>query len=448
MVSWILTPLDLMKRYQQRYGDTFKINLGRLQWVTISHPEALRYVLTHDSQEISAPGELNQIFQSLLGPNSVILLDGEKHRQRRQVVMPPFHGERLKTYAELIQAVARDAMVEDRPSGAIAPLTPGTPFLARDLMQKITMRVILRAVFGLYEGERYQQLEEILRTWLNMFSRPIVSTLLYFPALQQDWGKWSPGGKIAALSAATDRLLYAEIAERRANPNPTRTDILSLLLAMRDETGQGLSDEELHDELMTLLVAGHETTATALTWALYWTHRLPQVKQTLLQELSAEGTEDPLTLTKLPYLSALCNETLRIYPVGMVTFPRRVEQPIEIMGYGIEPGTILLGSIYLLHHRPDLYPEPDQFRPERFLERQYSAYEFMPFGSGTRRCVGAALAMYELKIVLGTLLSEFDFTLAETQPVIPQRRGLTLGQRGGVQMVFNGKRSQVAPALV
>jgi cytochrome P450 len=208
-----------------------------------------------------------------------------------------------------------------------------------------------------------------------------------------------------------------------------------------------LTDVELRDELMTLLVAGHETTATALTWALYWVHRLPEVKAKLLDELSGLGPDpDPAEMFKLPYLTAVCNETLRIYPVALLSFPRRVETPTELMGQPLQPGTILMACIYLLHHRPDLYPNPEQFRPERFLERQYSPYEFMPFGGGSRRCVGAALAQYELKLALGTILLNSQLALTTNQPIKPQRRGITLGP-GNVRLRLENQHPQSTTAL-
>jgi len=196
-------------------------------------------------------------------------------------------------------------------------------------------------------------------------------------------------------------------------------------------------------------VAGHETTATAIAWGMHWAHHQPEVLHKIRDEVAtAHAADDALALTKLPYLEATCNETLRIYPVAMLTFPRIAQEPIELLGYTIDPGTMLVGSIYLLHHREDLYPNPHQFRPERFLERQYSAFEFMPFGGGARRCIGYALAQYELKIVLGTLLTHYDFALASDRPAIPERRGITLGMKDGVEMVFQGQRSVPAPAAV
>lgn len=322
----------------------------------------------------------------------------------------------------------------------MADMAPGDHLLARETTQKISMRVILQTVFGLYQGDRYQRLETLLKARLDMMAKPIASTMIFFPILQRDFGAWSPGHKIQALAAETDALLFAEIRERRANPDPTRIDILSLLLMAEDDQGQGLSDQELRDELMTLLVAGHETTATAMAWGLYWAHHVPQVQQALQVELATHTDPDPMGLTKLPYLGAFCNETLRFYPVAMLTFARQTHQPIDLEGYPIAAGEVLVGCIYLLHRREDLYPQAQEFRPERFLERQSSAFEFMPFGAGARRCVGSALAMLEMKIVLGTLLQEYDLALTDDRPAQPQRRGITLGLKDDVELVVRAKR--------
>jgi cytochrome P450 len=199
-------------------------------------------------------------------------------------------------------------------------------------------------------------------------------------------------------------------------------------MSARDEAGEMMTDVELRDELMTLLVTGHETTATALTWALYWVQKFPKVRDRLLQELQElDDPNDANALLRLPYLNAVCSETLRIYPVGMLTFPRVVSKPVEVMGHSLEPGTIVIGSIYLTHHREDLYPDSDQFRPERFLERQFSPFEHLPFGGGSRRCIGMAFALFEMKVVLSKILSHAELILANTNPVQPVRRGLTSG---------------------
>jgi cytochrome P450 len=434
--NWIFHPLDYMETQYRRWGDIFKARGTLMDWIFLSHPDALKYVLTHDGQELSAPGEVNQILTPLLGYNSLILLSGAQHRQRRQLVMPPFHGERLKVYGELICTITHEVL---------ADLTPGQPFKARELTQKISMQIILQAVFGLRQGERCQRLGQLLAQRLDMSSGRLGAALIFLPLLSQDYGTWSPGHRLQTLVKEIDDLIFSEIQARRSNPEPDRSDILSLLLAARDGEGQGLTDQELRDELMTLLVAGHETTATAMSWSLYWVHHQPEVGARLRQELEAATGADPIVLTKLPYLNAVCNETLRIYPVAMLTFPRRVEKPITVQGYALSPGEVVVGAIYLLHHRPDLYPNPDQFCPERFLERQYGPFEFMPFGAGARRCVGAALAMYEMTIVLATLLQECQLDLASDRPVRPQRRGITLSMAGGVDMVYRGKQSIPEP---
>lgn len=308
-------------------------------------------------------------------------------------------------------------------------------------MQDISLQVILEAVFGLYEGERCQQLKQIITRMSEIFRSPLTSAFLFFPLLQLDLGAWSPWGNFVRQRQQIDELLYAEIRERREQPDPDRTDILSLLLLARDEEGKLMTDQELRDELMSLMFAGSETTATAMSWTLYWVHRLPEVREKLLKELETLGdSPDPMTIFRLPYLTAVCNETLRIHPVAMLTFPRVVEEPVELLGQQLEPGTALVGCIYLTHQREDLYPEPKQFNPERFLERQFSPYEFIPFGGGARRCVGEALAQFEMKLVLATILSRYQLALAEQKPVRPQRRGVTLGPAGGVKMVITGER--------
>ena len=211
-------------------------------------------------------------------------------------------------------------------------------------------------------------------------------SMLYFPSLRRDLGSWSPWGRFLRQRQQVDQLIYDEINERRSQPDSSGTDILSLLMSARDEAGEPMTDKELRDELMSLLVAGLETTASALTWALYWIHKLPTVRQKLLEELDSLGNQpDPSTLFRLPYLNAVCSETLRIYPIGMLTFPRVVRSPVELIGYQLEPGTVVIGSIYLTHQRPDIYPEPKQFKPERFSARQFSPYEYLPFGGGARR---------------------------------------------------------------
>ncbi len=443
IVRWILDPVGYMMDNFKRYGDIFN---ARILWgssegfTLLQEPKAIQYMLTHDTGKLfTSPGEANKILEPMLGRQNLVMMSGDQHKDRRQLVMPPFHGERLKAYGQIIQKMTQDV---------IAQWPIHEPVNVRRSMQKITMRVILQAVFGLHEGDRFQKLEQLLSRRLNMTDTPLASAIVLLPWLQKDLGPWSPGGRLSKLGQQTDELIFTEIRERRANPNPDRIDILSMLLTAKDENGNGLTDQDLRDELMTLLVAGHETTATALTWAIYWVHFLPEVKEKLLAELETVADPmDPSQFLQLPYLTAVCNETLRIHPVGMLTFPRRVEVPMEMCGYQLEPGMLLLGCIYLLHQREDLYPEPQTFRPERFLERKFTPYEFMPFGGGVRRCIGYALAQYELKISLATILTQLDLNLVNKRPVKPGRRGVTLGQGTPVQVQKVGVRSASKPLV-
>jgi cytochrome P450 len=435
-MQWIGRPLAFMDACAQRYGDIFTTRVvgNSKPLVFISNPQAIQEIFTADSKQFEAPGNLNGILRPLLGDQGVILLEGDRHRKRRQLLMPPFHGDRMRAYSQLILDIT------DR---EIGKWEIGKPFSIRSSMQEITLQVILQAVFGLHEGERFQQLKQLLCSLLNVTASPISSSLLFFKFLQQDLGPWSPWGSFLRQRQQVDELLYQEIRERREQPDSSRTDILSLLMSARDEQGQPMTDVELRDELMTLLVAGHETTATALAWAFYWIHKLPEVHDQLLDELDSLGDDpDPNTVARLPYLNAVCSETLRIYPVALITFPRSVKSARSLMGYDLEPGTILAGCIYLTHHREDLYPEPHRFQPQRFLERQFSPYEYLPFGGGSRRCIGMAFAQMEMKLVLARVLSHLQLAVAEPRPVQPVRRGVTLSPAGGVRMVVTGKRPQ------
>jgi len=431
LIQWISDPLTYMDKCAKQYGDIFTAQVTNGgPWVMIHHPQAVQEML--NSNAFHAPGKVNSIAKPLVGEQSMLLLSGERHKRSRQLLMPPFHGERMRNYGQLICDIAQDVA---------SKWSVDRPFVARSAMQEVTMRVILQAVFGLDDGPRLQALRPLLASVLDMTSSPLRSSMLFFDWMQQDWGSWSPWGRMKQRQRKIDELIYAEIEERRLQPDANRTDILSLMMAARDENGQPMTNEELRDELMTLLVAGHETTATTLAWAFYWIHRLPSVRQKLLQELDSLGENpDPMTIFRLPYLSAVCQETLRIYPVLMVTFAREVLTPVELMGHQLEPGTVVFGSIYLTHRREDLYPEPLKFKPERFLERQFSPYEYLPFGGGSRRCIGLALAQLEMKLVLATILRDFDLVLAEKKPVQPKRRGLTLGPAGGVRMALRGRR--------
>jgi cytochrome P450 family 110 len=430
-IQWINNSLAYMDAAGQQYGDIFNAPVigNYRQLLLVSHPQALQQIFSNPHQFI-AP--FNPLLHPIVGDYSVFVMEGDRHRKERKLLMPPFHGEQMLSNGQLICELTEKVMQS---------LLPGQVFVARDLMQNVSLEVILTVVFGLHEGERFRQLKDFIVSLLNELKSPFTSGSLFFSALQKDLGAWSPWGSFLRKQQQINQLLVAEIRERRQQHDSSRTDILSLLLAARDEDGEPMTDEQLRDELMTLLLAGHETTATAIAWGLYWVHRFPNVHSQLLQELDSLGnTATPMEIVRLPYLTAVCHETLRIYPVAILTAPRAVKEPVELMGYQLEPGTRLYGCIYLTHHRPDLYPEPEQFKPERFLQRQFSPYEFLPFGGGIRRCIGEALALFEMKLVLATMISRYELTLAQQEPEHPKRRGVTFAPHTGVRMMMQGRR--------
>ncbi len=432
LLQWIGDPLKFQDRYSRKYGDLFTMRLGSLgTFVIVGNPQAIQEIFSQDAKFDVGRG--NALAEPIVGPNSLMLMDGERHRRERKLLMPPFHGERLQTYAQQICQITEQEA---------SRWQVGQPFIARTAMQTISLEVILQVVFGLSEGERYQQLKPLLTNFLNLTDSPLRSSLLFLRVLQQDWGTWTPWGRMKQLKRQIHALIQAEIEARRTQGRAGLTDVLSLMMAARDEHGEALSDAELRDELLTLLFAGHETTATTLAWAFYQIHQRPEVRKTLRQELDEGGPDlPPMKVAQLPYLTAVCQETLRMYPVIPVIFPRIAKSPVRVAGQAFEPGTVFMPTMYLVHYREDVYPNPHRFQPERFLVHQYSPSEYFPFGGGSRRCLGYALAQLEMKLVLATVLSRYELALADDKPVKLKRRGFTLAPTGGVGMVMTRKRS-------
>ena len=430
-LQWQFNSVGYMEAAQKKYGDFFIAPvLESDSAVFVSHPEALEQILHKQRSAVSAPGSLNEMMTPYHGNQSIFVLDGDRHQRHRQLLMPAFHGARMRVYGDLIGSITKQV---------IDQYQIDQTFSARSLTNDISLQVILETVFGLHKGERCFQLKQLIHSLFEDVRVPFIAASFLLPFLRKDLGAWSPWGYFVRQRQKIDDLIYQEIAKRRSQPNPERTDVLSLLMLAQDEDGQSMSDQELRDELMTLLLAGHIITSSTMTWALYWIHKKPEVLQQLLAELDSLGeSPEPTVISRLPYLTAVCNESLRIYPVEILTKGRMVKSPIEVMGYHLSPGTALYGCIYLLHHRQDLYPEPKQFKPERFLERKFSPYEFMPFGGGARRCIGEALAQYEMKLVLATLLSHYELELADNREARPQPPGTTFPP--AVKMRLRGKR--------
>jgi cytochrome P450 len=308
--------------------------------------------------------------------------------------------------------------------------------------QWISLEVIIRAVFGVQDPAHI----EVLRAALIELVAATVPSLLFFPWLRRPWGGLSPFVRYDRAIKRVEALIYGEIAARRAQPDEAREDILSLLLAARDEAGEGMRDQELRDELLTLLFAGHETTGIALAWASYWLHRNPGSLERLRAEIDALGdSPDPEVIARLPYLDAVCNETLRLHPI-VPDIPRMLARPLEVGGHHLAPPLGVAVATTLIHRRESLYPEPDLFRPERFLERRFTPFEYLPFGGGHRRCIGAAFATYELKIVLATFIRHARLDLAEPGVVKVARRNVVLGPATGVRMRLRERRRVAAAA--
>jgi cytochrome P450 len=426
-IQALFDQFGLLEAYHQKYGDIFytPASFGFPPFVIFNDPKAIEKVFTAEPKLFEVGKQTSFPIRVLLGDRSLVVLNGIEHQRARKLLMPPFHGERMKNYGETMVDVTKKVIFRWQ---------VGKPFAIRDYTQEISLRVILQTVFGLDEGERYDRLRQVITDWLELLNSPFNSSFIFFRLLQKDLGALSPWGKFIRQKRIIHEILDAEIARRKNEPDTLGEDILSLTMAARDEEGKPMSDEEIRDELMTMLFAGHETTANSLAWAFYWIHSLPEVKQKLMAELkSLDGDLDFNTILKLPYLNAVVSETLRIYPV-VVFVGRQLKEPFEIMGYTFAPGTSLLPSIYLTHHREDIYPESKKFKPERFLERQFSPYEYLPFGGGNRRCLGYAFALFEMKVVLATILSQVELELCDRHLLKPARRGFTFTPEGGVKM--------------
>ncbi len=427
LVNWLARPYDFLDKCAATYGDIFTVHFSGFQpLVMLSNPQAVKDVFALDTKDFDA-GRGNNILLPLLGNNSLLLLDGDRHRRERKLLMPPFHGAKVKAYGETICQIAEEICQQWQPQQTI---------VAGEVMPEITLEVILQTVFGLREGDRYEQLKTLLISLLDLTGSPLSSSLIFFKWLQQDWGSWSPWGKVVRQKQQIYDLLQAEIDERREQQNFAGDDVLSLMLLARDEDGEPMADMELKDELMTMLVAGHETTAGVLSWTLYWVHKLPDVKAKLMAELEAlpKGA-DAMAITSLPYLTAVASESLRMYPIAPITSPRILNNTVTINGQTFEPNTLIAPCIYSIHHREDLYPDSKEFRPERFLERQFSPSEFLPFGGGNRRCIGYALAKLEINLVLATILTNHSLKLASDEAVKPKRRGVVIATNNGVPLV-------------
>ena len=407
-------PIGFFVRLQRRHGDIFSVPFpyfGRV--VYVAEPQLAKRVFSGDPAQFHA-GEANAtVLEPALGPNSVLTLDEDEHLRQRKLLLPPFHGERVRRYGELIRDITERVM-------QTWPI--GEPFELRPHTQRVTLTVILRAVFGMRDPERVERATRLV----DQFTRR-ANLVIAMPWLQHDFGRFSPWSRYRRARAALNELIYEEIAMRRAEADGgDRDDVLSLLLAAEHDDGTPMSDEELRDELMTVIGAGHETTATGLAWALERLLREPRAMARLRESIAA-GKDD--------YLDATIKETLRVRPV-IVDVARKLTAPAEIGGYELPAGTFVLPAIAALHYREDLFPEPEEFRPERFLDGHADAYAWIPFGGGVRRCLGAAFAQFEMRIVLRAILERADLRAPDLKPERVKTRNITLAPGKGTRVVL------------
>jgi len=413
---WSRQARRLLYACQDRYGDVFRLRIFREgDWIVLADPEAVKQVFTGDPQVFHA-GEGNAILEPLLGPHSLLVLDEKPHMSQRKLLLPPFHGRRMQAYEATMAEIAA-AEIERWPRGE--------PYALRPRMQALTLEIILATVFGLREGERMTALRDALRRFLNMLSDPrqLLPVVLIGPERirRLPWFRRTMD--------EIDGLLHAEIAERkRAEDLEQRNDILSMMVGARHEDGSPMSDAEMRDELLTLLTAGHETTATSLSWAVERLARHPQKLERLRGEALA-GEDDA-------YLTATIQETLRLRPVISIVL-RRLTEPVEIGGYELPAGATVAPSVYLVHRDRSVYPDPQAFRPERFLETPPGTYTWIPFGGGVRRCLGAAFAQFEMAVVLRELVKRWEIRPANPKSERIFRRAITETPRHNARVVLS-----------
>jgi cytochrome P450 family 135 len=426
-MRWMFRPIEFLEEGQKRYGDIFGIRfIGfHTPLYFTSDPAAAKAVYAN-SRNTLPPGR-GATLEPVMGSRSILLLEGKEHLARRKLMLPPFHGERMRAYESVItEVVTRE----------IDSWKPGEPFRIHPRMQSVTLEVIMRAVFGVTDPQRLDRMRDALSVLLRQTASPAMQLI---GLASQRLGRFGPWGRFEKNLARVDERIHEEISARRSDPElESREDILSMLIVARFEDGSAMSDGEMRDQLVTLLLAGHETTATALAWTFDLLLRHPQVIDRLQAEID-EGRDE--------YLRAVITESLRLRPVIPIAGRRLVEET-EIDGYALPAGTDISPSIYLTHMRPDLYPEPRSFKPERFLEDGPETYSWIPFGGGVRRCLGAAFAEFEMRIVLREVLGRCNLRAVSDRPEGVKHRNITLSPKRGTPVVLAERRAAARePAL-
>ena len=427
MVGFWTRPLAFLDRCRERYGKRFTIRLpGAPPFVMLADPAEVKAVFTAPP-DVLHPGAGAKVLEPIVGRNSVILLDEDAHMEQRKLMLPAFHGERMERLTGLMEEVATEE---------VAAIPRDVPLALHPRMQDLTLKIILRAVFGLDPGPRFEALRARLQAMLEFGDRPI-SLIPPTPdsLVARAAERVGPFAEFVRIQEEVDEILFALIAERRAE-GAERDDVLAMLLEATHEDGSPMSEQEIRDELLTLLVAGHETTATTLAWAFERLLREPAVLDRLVAEIDA-GEE--------AYVTATIQETLRDRPVLPNAAPRYVAKEVTVGDWTYQPGACLVANGYLIHHDPELYPDPRAFRPDRFLDQSPGTYTWIPFGGGRRRCLGASFAMLEMKVVLRALLGSCELHDSGEGVEVAQRRNITVRPGRGARVVV-AERERVAVA--
>lgn len=428
MLRFLRSPLALYDDCHATYGDIFTLKLGKRVMVMVCSPDLVKAVYRANPDVLAAGAAKVAVFGPVVGRSSILVLDGQAHLDRRRLLMPAFRGDRMLAYTELM----RNATEAQLPSWPI-----NQPFSLHPFVERIAMMATLRGLFGETLDPR---LPEVLS---NLVRHAIGSKLLFTPWLQKDLGPWSPWGKVLRVIADADEALYAEIRRRRDMDSEGGEDTFSLLMAAKNEDGSQLTDQQLRDELVTLVAAGYEISGLSLAWALADILSRPDVYTRVTREIRDVAGRDSIDrdhATQLHTLDAAIKESLRLHPPVAQGSVRSVQSPFELGGYTLPAGVSVSVNMHLLHRRPDCHPDPLEFKLERFLDNSPAPNSWVPFGGGTRRCLGMPLALHEFKVVIATILQRMHVELA--QPTLQAvRRGAFMAPLGGPQVRARPLRS-------
>lgn len=415
----------LMEETAARHGDPFTVWSPGKSVTLTAHPEGIKELFTADPAVLEPFGDVT--IRPFVGSGSILLMSGERHKLERKLLMPPFHGARLKAYGRIMEETALNQLKH---------FQVGSSFPVMQLSQATSLEVIIRAIFGVKTPEEVALVRKMTLKRIDAMT----AWLVFFTPIRQDFMGFGPWARYKKAAQEADAFLVEQMEQKRAS-GQLGDDILSLMLQAQYDDGERMTNDNILSEMSTLLFAGHETTAITLAWAMHWIHAIPEVRTKVLDELATLGPNpEPDAIARLPYLSAVVDETLRIYPIVPLV-AREVTVPFRLRGWEMPAGSVIGAAVSLLHRNPELYPEPMTFRPERFLERSFSPFEYIPFGGGTRRCLGAAFSLFETKVVLATWLRHGVFQLKSTTTPKLERRNVTLSPEGGVPMTLTELRA-------